>query len=120
MKEEVKRWIEKSEDDLRKAKDNFNLKNYDLSSFLCQQSIEKMLKALLIEKTGKFPKIHDLLKLGELSNIDKILLEKCESLNSVYIETRYPDISNEEYTSEESKEDIKTAESIIKWAKKNI
>src|SRR3989344_2960716 len=107
MKEEVKRWWNKANDDLRKAKDNLNIKNYDLSSFLCQQAVEKALKALLIEKKGDFPKIHDLFRLGKLVGLDEDLLKYCESLTSVYVETRYPDISNEKYNKEESLKDIK-------------
>ncbi len=37
------------------------------------------------------------------------LLGECEILNPVYIETRYPDISKERYTSKESEKDIKIA-----------
>ena len=120
MKEEVKRWINKAEDDLRKAVDNFKIKNYDLTSFLCQQAVEKALKAILIEKTGKFPKIHDLIKLGKLINIDEVLLKECEILNPVYIKTRYPDINNEKYTAKESKKDIEIAKKVLEWIKKNI
>ena len=120
MKEEVERWLNKAEDDLKKDEDNFNLKNYDLTSFLCQQSIEKALKALLIEKTGKFPKIHDLIKLGKILNLDENLLKECELLNTVYIESRYPGISEDKYTKEESQKDIRTSKKILKWIKKKI
>ena len=120
MKEEAKRLMNKAEDDLRKGKDNFRIKNYDLASFLCQQAVEKSFKAILIEKTGKFPKIHDLVKLGKIIKINEGLLGECEILNPVYIETRYPDISKERYTSKESEKDIKIAEKILKWIKENI
>jgi len=120
MKEEAKRWLDKAEDDLKKGKDNLKIKNYDLASFLCQQAVEKSFKAFLIEKTGKFPKIHDLVKLGKIIKIDNDLLTKCEILNPVYIETRYPDIKTGRYTVKESDKDIKDAEIILKWIKKNI
>ena len=120
MGEETKKWIEKAKDDLRKAKDNFKMRNYDLTSFLCQQSVEKSLKAVLIEKTKNFPRIHDLVRLGELVKLDKKLLEYCEKLSPVYIETRYPNVSEEDYTQEESGEDIKFAEKIIEWITKKI
>ncbi|MBL7147706.1 MAG: HEPN domain-containing protein [Nanoarchaeota archaeon] len=42
------------------------------------------------------------------------------NLNSVYIQTRYPDINEEESTKEESEKDIKTVEKILKWVEKNI
>ncbi len=56
MREETENWLNKAKDDLRKAKDNFNIKNYDLTSFLCQQAAEKAIKSVLIEKTKKFQK----------------------------------------------------------------
>lgn len=119
-REETKKWLDKAKDDLKKAKDNFKIENYDLTSFLCQQSVEKTLKAVLIEKTGEFPKIHDLVRLGKLVGIDDKLLTDCEKLNPVYIETRYPDISEERYTPKESSEDIKIASRMIKWAIKKL
>jgi len=69
--EEFERWFEKAKDDLRKAGDNFDIGNFDLSSFLCQQSVEKVLKAILIKRTKQFPKIHDLVRLCRLVKIDE-------------------------------------------------
>src|SRR3989338_7724907 len=97
MKEETKLWINRAKTDLKKAKDNFEIKHYDLVSFLCQQSAEKALKAVLIEKTNSFPKIYDLIKLGRSVNIDDDLLKECERLTSGYIETRYPDMPDRKF-----------------------
>ncbi len=113
--EEVERWFKSAEDDLRKAKDNFGISNYDLASFLCQQAVEKSLKAFLIKKTSKFPKIHDLVKLGKLVNLDQNLLKICEKLTFVYTETRYPDVSERKYTKDETQKDIENTEVLIKW-----
>lgn len=120
MGKEFERWFISAKKDLKKAKDNLNIENYDLASFLCQQAVEKALKSLLIKQTNKFPKIHDLFRLGKLVCIDKDLLESCKKLTTVYTETRYPDVSDEEYTKEESEEDIKITEEILKWVKKKL
>ena len=120
MNEETSLWIKRAKSDLKKAKDNIGIKHYDLVSFLCQQSAEKSLKAVLIEKTNNFPRIHDLVKLGRLVNIDEILLKECEKLISAYIEARYPDTPDRKFTKLESVKDIKSAEIILKWAKKQI
>lgn len=120
MREEVEKWFNKAKDDLRKAKDNFNIENYDLTSFLCQQAVEKALKSVLIEKTKKFPKIHDLVRLGKLVGMNEELLKNCEKLTFVYTETRYPDISDRNYTKQEAEDDIKIAERIIKWATEKL
>lgn len=118
--EEVDRWISSAKEDLRKARDNFNLSNYDLSSFLSHQVVEKSLKALLIKKTKKFPKIHDLVRLGRLVGLNDNLLKDCEKLTFVYTETRYPDVGFRKYTKFESEEDIKIADRILQWIEKNL
>ena len=69
MKEETKNWIDSANKDLKKARDNFNIGNYDITSFLCQQAVEKALKSILIQRTNEFPKIHDLVRLGKLVGI---------------------------------------------------
>ena len=52
------------------------------------------------------------------------LIDKCDKLNPIYIETRYPDASgnlpHKKYTQEKSLEDIKIAENILKWLRKKI
>jgi deoxyhypusine synthase len=120
MEEEVKRWINSAKDDLRKAKDNFNISNYDLTSFLSHQSVEKSLKAILIKRTKKFPRIHDLVRLGKIVGLDDDMLKDCEELTFVYTETRYPDASTRKYTKNESQEDINIAERILKWVEDNL
>ena len=57
--EEAKKWLEKAKMNLKVAQDNFNLKHYDYSAFLCQQTAEKALKSVALKKTGKIRKIHD-------------------------------------------------------------
>ena len=48
MKEEVKRWTEQALEDYSTAKFNFEGKKYKSAAFWCQQSIEKILKWLLV------------------------------------------------------------------------
>ncbi len=50
MKEEIKNWWDKAEDDLEKAIILYKNRKYDGTAFYCQQSIEKGLKALYIRK----------------------------------------------------------------------
>lgn len=53
MKEELRNLIEQAEKDSEVAKKNFNIEEYYISAFLCQQAIEKILKAYFIIKKGK-------------------------------------------------------------------
>ena len=57
MREEVKRWIEKAEKDLDAAEYLFKGKKYEECSLFCQQSVEKALKSVLLNRTNKIIKI---------------------------------------------------------------
>ena len=124
MKEEVKRWMEQANRDLVTAKNSIKSKDYYAASYWAQQSAEKGLKAYYLKKFSELKKVHNLVVLAkELSLPDK-LIEKCDKLNPIYIDTRYPDTSSSmpftRYNLNKSKEDIKIAEEILKWLKKNI
>lgn|ERR1035437_419021 len=62
-------WVEKAEENYRSmlvlSKDAMD-DHFDTICFLAQQSIEKLLKAILIEEETDVPKIHDLQKLLNL------------------------------------------------------
>lgn len=69
MKTATQEWIEKAEGDYRTALRERRVRrhpNHDAVCFHAQQCIEKYLKALLTEHETPFPKIHDLVKLGEM------------------------------------------------------
>lgn len=117
---EAKKWLEQAEEDLETAKYTFNGKKYKAASFWCQQCAEKALKSFLINKNKEMPKIHDLVKLGKIVNLDKELLDKCEKLTYVYIESRYPDVIQSKYNPKETEDDIKIAGEVLKWIKENI
>ena len=93
MEPDVKYWVDLSRYDVETAKAMLASGRYLYVLFTCQQSIEKMLKALVVQSTGSFPpKIHDLVKLATIAKIDvendqKEFLAK---LNYYYLETRYP------------------------------
>ena len=93
MKQDVKYWVDLSKYDIDTAKAMLGSGRYLYVLFTCQQSIEKMLKALIVKNTKSFPpKIHDLVKLINIAKID-IEIEQKEflaKLNYYYLETRYP------------------------------
>lgn len=91
----VEHWVERSQYDLDTAKAMLDTGRYLYVAYLCQQTIEKMLKAI-IAQNGKenFP-IHNLNRLAEIASI------KCElnseqfnflaELTPYHIEARYGD-----------------------------
>jgi len=62
----VQHWFNGAQRNLGIAKDLVKLKHYDWALFLGQLALEKLLKGLIAQKTGKLPPfIHDLPKLTE-------------------------------------------------------
>lgn len=92
----VKEWLDKAEDDFRFAESNL-LDGNEYFTQICfhfQQAGEKYLKAYIINKGLKFDKVHDLVHLlRTCANHESLfggLKEECITLNTAYIETRYP------------------------------
>lgn len=69
MNGSVKDWISKAEGDFDVAQLVLHSKlrpNYDAVCFHCQQCVEKLLKALLLNRGIKPPRVHDLIVLADL------------------------------------------------------
>ena len=49
MRKEIENWWLQAEDDFDSAEKNFTIKKYHLVVFLCQQAVEKGLKALYLK-----------------------------------------------------------------------
>ncbi len=120
MKEEIKKWFKKAEQDLDSAKYNFKGKKYDVGAFLCQQSSEKALKALLLKKTGKIRKIHDLVELGRAVGLPSGLLDSAKELTLSYVYARYPDTPEVKNLKEIVKKFLKVSKNIIKWVEEQL
>ena len=124
MKEIADNWIMQAESDLSSAKYNFKGRKYDVAAYLCQQSVEKGLKALYIKKNNELIKIHDLVKLGSLVNAPKQIIAICNDLNPIYTEDRYPDFSDvipaKKFAEKDIKQFLKKAEKVIRWIKRNL
>lgn len=69
-KELIKFWLDMSEDDRITAKTLLETKRYSASLFFTHIFLEKILKALVVEKTGNpAPHTHDLLNLANTAEI---------------------------------------------------
>ena len=89
-------WLKIANYDLKTAEAMLKSKRYLYVGFMCNQSIEKILKGIYTDKFNQLPpRIHNLarlLKLVELGNdIPKDLLEILNELNPLNIAARYPD-----------------------------
>src|SRR5438046_1500575 len=97
MNETVREWLAKADDDWRVAQREFAADpdpSFDACCFHCQQSVEKLMKAVLIYNEVLAPKTHDLLVLSQAVaavdagwNWDDAELN---SLNRAAVVYRYP------------------------------
>ncbi len=107
----IKYWLESAQHDLESAESILDTGRYDWCLFIGHLALEKILKAVFVDRNDNNmpPKIHNLVRLAELSKIElnedqKFLLDKITDFN---IQTRYPDYKldfykrcNLEYTNE--------------------
>lgn len=114
-------WIAKAEEDYAASVSALRRKTplpY-ISTFHSQQCAEKYLKAMLVARKEKFPKIHDLVKINALCEAAGILTGFSDSdlvtLSAYAVETRYPgDIP----TLEEAREALETVKAVRKFSRK--
>jgi len=87
-------WTERAEYDLETAKAMQQTGRYLYVGSMCQQTIEKALKAVIAKKGIFPPKTHDLLRLVESAGLNTILNEEqnhlLDELHPLNIEARYP------------------------------
>ena len=99
QEEHIKYWIDSAEDDLDSAFVIYFSKKYHWSLFIGHLSLEKLLKALYVQSTNNKvpPRIHNLLKLAELSNIslNQEQMEFFSEINRFHIEARYSEFKDE-------------------------
>jgi HEPN domain-containing protein len=87
-------WIVESEYDLKVAWDTFNAGNYSYALFFGHLVIEKILKAIYVDRKKKqAPFIHDLLRLAETLEIrlDQNQRDEFFEITAFNLESRYPD-----------------------------
>jgi len=124
VRELAKYWKKSAERSWQAALSLFKSKHYDACLFFCHLAIEKMIKATVIEKTGKVaPFIHDLEKLAHLANISlvgetaKILRE----ITNFNVAGRYEDTKYSFYkkcTKSYTGKNLQVCKDIFLWLKK--
>lgn len=111
-KKEVELFLKRAENFLDGAKERFQKKDWDLTCFLAEQSVQLLIKATILEKSGEIPKTHSIRKLfgmlyqltnNKVFNYDRKALI---FLESAYLNTRY---FNFKYEKEDAEEALKIA-----------
>lgn len=125
MRTQASVWIDIAYDDLDAAEHCFQGDRFLWAMFMCQQAVEKAIKAVYFEKTGLTPpKKHDLVSLagsaGLLEKCTKELRDLLRRLSLYYIETRYPDkraVLEAKCTKEHTKEILERSKGAVEWLK---
>lgn len=93
MKRETEEWIKIAKEDLQAAEHLFGASLHRMVCYHAQQSVEKTLKAILVEREIEFSRTHNILDLcmaaKEIGYETPLDAEDAVFLNSVY-RARYP------------------------------
>ncbi len=121
-------WLNIAEEDLQAAEWSYKGEQFLWSVFMCQQCIEKVIKAIYIYKNDDIPpRKHDLLSLSKSADIFSFLSEEYVDLfaylNLYYIETRYSE-KREELKTKCNKQNtlkiINQTKEVFQWLKSKL
>ncbi len=124
MKPEVERWWKQAQADEESAQSTLATGKYYVAAFLCQQAVEKALKALYIQEKASLLKTHSISRLAKELELPPEILTKITLLEPIYQQTRYPDIAenipSEEFEESDAQEALQTAKEVLEWIKKKL
>ena len=130
MNEKVVYWLDLADYDIESAKVMLKGNRYIYVGFMCHQTIEKALKAVIARDCADDeipPKIHNLLRLSDLSGLTEKMTPMqaslVEKLNPLNIEARYPDYKNrlaETLTNEYCQDLVVETEELLCWIKQQL
>jgi len=124
----IDNWLSLAEYDLATAQDMSKAKRYLYVAFMCQQAIEKILKACYVKQHNSTPPYtHNLLRLIKELNfkdeMDDKMMAAIEELNSYYIESRYTEDIEELsklLTEAKALSVLNSAKELFEWIKNNL
>jgi len=121
VRKEVEQWWLQALKDLDSARKNLTIEEYHLTAFLCQQSVEKALKAVYMHRLKESPgTTHSLIFLGQKAGVPKEYHNGLRRLSPDFVITRYPDaaqaVPHELYDETIADERIEIAGKVIEWA----
>jgi HEPN domain-containing protein len=118
----IEKWLERVTYDMDTAKAMLKTKRYIYVVFMCQQALEKCLKAMLLYKGKEIAPIHNLRRLSELGEVlgelDESKLIKLDFLSHYYISASYKEDLQElsqGITRKIARDYLQFAEETITW-----
>ena len=123
----VAHWVERSKYDLDTAKVMLDTGRYLYVAYMCQQTVEKMLKAIIAQHGKENFPIHNLNRLAEIASISNELTSEqfnfLAELTPYHIETRYGDYKeslSEIINDKEAEQVYRKTKGIYKWLYRKI
>jgi HEPN domain-containing protein len=126
QEELIKYWLTKSEEHIASMENMFKFGEYIWALFVGHLAVEKILKSFYIKVKGEdMPKIHNLLRIAELSDLEindeqKLFLIAVTRFN---IEARYDEYKMELYkiaTKEFTEKYVEKIKDFHRWLKEKI
>ena len=126
MDEAIRNWIKSSDYDVRTATALLKSRRYVYVIFMFHLTVEKALKALVVQKRKRTPpRIHDLFRLANLAGI--VVPERHQSiishLNEASVPTRYPEDFSKlvrHYNKAAAERYLAETKGFLKWLKAQI
>ncbi|MFH1829962.1 MAG: HEPN domain-containing protein [Pseudomonadota bacterium] len=127
MEATVRQWLEQAQYDLGTSRALFKARKYLYAAFMCQQAVEKAIKAILANREKEIPLTHNLRKLAAVAGIEHELgadrLDFLERLTPFAIKARYGSYKKRlsEICDRKTAQDyLHKTEGLIKWLRKKI
>ena len=122
ISDKTKKWLERVDYDLQTADAMLRTGRYIYAVFMCQQAVEKVMKAFINNTGSQVLPIHNLRRLAEnsglISELDEEKLIKLDFLSQYYISARYKEDITElskGITKEFSTDILVFTKGMIKW-----
>ena len=121
MKPETEKWLKLSDEDIGMAESALGQAYFSSCVAHCEQAIEKILKAGLVENQVAFRKTHDLPELARLSglNLDREQLDFLAKLTEQYLPSRYGDV-HIEYSVETAENYYESTKDLYRWLRQQL
>jgi len=94
MKDETRDWIIFAQENLASARILYSSRLYNPCLQNIQQSVEKALKSIIIERSLRFSKTHNITELKQVLSDANISIDltddECDFLDVIYLPSKYP------------------------------
>ncbi len=121
MRAETTEWLAAAAEDLDAAQVLFDAGQYHAMAQHAQQTVEKALNSLIVERTGELPaRSHDLRRIGTEVGVPQAMLGRLVELYAYYLAGRYPGTMHGEAAvraRDEAGAALDTAREAMAWAR---